>query len=102
MKRDAEAHAEDDKKKRGLVDARNMADALIVTAERAMKDAGDKITDELKTSINEKISTLRKVKDTGSIEEIRTASEALGAEIQKIGPAMGAGHEPTQPPPPNS
>ncbi|HEY4493436.1 MAG TPA: molecular chaperone DnaK [Candidatus Paceibacterota bacterium] len=89
MKRDAEVHAEEDKKKKELIDTRNMADALIVTAERAVKDAGDKITPELKTTIEEKISNLKKVKDTGSQEDIKKVSDELGVEIQKIGPAMG-------------
>ncbi|MEK7536078.1 MAG: molecular chaperone DnaK [Patescibacteria group bacterium] len=91
MKHDAEVHAEEDKKKKELIDTRNMADALIVTAERAVKDAGDKINAELKTAIDEKIANLRKVKDIGTQEEIKKASDELAVEIQKIGPEMNKG-----------
>ncbi|HEY4518158.1 MAG TPA: molecular chaperone DnaK [Candidatus Paceibacterota bacterium] len=89
MKKDAEAHAEEDKKKKEDVDARNMADALIATAERALKDAEGKIPAELKTSVEEKMANLRKVKDTSSREDLKKASEELATEMQKIGPAMG-------------
>ena len=104
MKKDAEAHADEDKKKKEEVDARNMADALIATAERALKDAEGKIPAELKTSVEEKITDLRKVKDAGSKEELKKASEELGTEMQKIGPAMGgtpgaAPEKPTEEPP---
>ncbi|HEY9582905.1 MAG TPA: molecular chaperone DnaK [Candidatus Paceibacterota bacterium] len=89
MKADAEAHADEDKKKKEAVETRNMADALIATAERALKDAGDKITPELKTAVEEKINSLRKIKDTGSQDEVKKASDELAVEMQKIGPAMG-------------
>jgi len=99
MKSDAETHAADDLKKKELIEARNMADALVTTAEKAVKDAGDKITPDLKQSIEAKIGDLRKIKDTGTIEELRKTSEELGSEIQKIGPAMGEQGQPNQQPP---
>ncbi|HEY4518078.1 MAG TPA: molecular chaperone DnaK [Candidatus Paceibacterota bacterium] len=102
MKRDAEAHADEDKKKKEEVDARNMADALIATAERAFKDAEGKIPPELKGSIEEKINNLRKIKDTGSKEEIKKFSDELVTEMQKIGGAMGSTPNPETPPQPNT
>ena len=95
MKQDAEVHAEEDKKKKEAVETRNMADALITTAERAIKDAGDKITSELKTEIESCIIDLHRIKDVGSIEEVRKASDALAVSMQKIGPSMNS----TTPPP---
>ncbi|MBI2021118.1 molecular chaperone DnaK [Candidatus Giovannonibacteria bacterium] len=88
MKRDAELHAEDDKKKKDLVEARNRADALIYTAEKSLKDAGDKIGEDIKKEVTEKIDAIKKIKDTGSIEEIHSAEQALSQTLQKIGEAM--------------
>ncbi len=104
MKRDAEAHAEEDKKKREVVETRNLADQTITIAEKSAADAGDKISAELKAAINEKIDALKKVKDSGDSEAIKAAIQALSQEIQKIGPAMGGGTPPpgaqdTQTPP---
>jgi len=98
MKKDAEVHAQDDLKKKELIDARNMADALVMTAEKALKDAGDKITPELKQAVENKMVDLRKVKDTGTIEELKKASDELGSEIQKIGPSMNNQEAQTEPP----
>ncbi len=88
MKKDAEINAEVDKKKRELVDTRNMAEALITTAERSVREAGDKITPELKSTIEEKIMNLNKTKTSDIIDEIKKASDELATEMQKIGPAM--------------
>ena len=96
MKSDAAAHEVEDKKKRQAAETRNVADALIFTAEKALKDAGDKVPADLKTNIETKIGALRGVKDAGEIDAIRKASEELSLEIQKIGGAMGT---PEQKPP---
>ena len=88
MKTDAAAHAEEDKKKRENAETRNLAEALIFTAEKSLKDARDKVSAELKTSIETKITALRAVKDRGNKEEIKKASEELSTEIQKISAEM--------------
>jgi len=88
MKRDAETHAEEDKKKKDAVDAKNLAEQLIGTTEKALKDAEGKIGDDIKKPIEEKIDALKKVKDGNDVEAIKKASEELSQEIQKIGPAM--------------
>ncbi|MBP7696132.1 MAG: molecular chaperone DnaK, partial [Candidatus Moranbacteria bacterium] len=62
MKKDAEMHSEEDKRKKELIEARNMADSLVYTTEKAMKDAGDKITAEEKQPVEEAITELNKVK----------------------------------------
>lgn len=85
MKKDAEAHAEEDKKKKETVETKNMADTLIFTTEKALKDAGDKITADEKKPIEEKIEELKKVKDGDDIEAIKKASEELSQAAQKIG-----------------
>ena len=85
MKKDAEAHAEEDKKKKEAVETKNMADTLIFTTEKALKDAGDKITADEKKLVEEKIEALKKVKDADDIEAIKKASEELSQAAQKIG-----------------
>jgi len=85
MKADAATHAEEDKKKKEMIETRNLADQLVFTAEKAMKDAGDKIGDDVKKPIQEKIDALKKVKDGDDKEAIAKASEELSKEMQKIG-----------------
>ncbi len=88
MKKDAELHAEDDKKRKDEVEARNMAEHMIHTAEKALKDAEGKISDTIKAEVNEKIEGLKKVKDGGDQTAIKTASEALSTSMSKIGEEM--------------
>lgn len=88
MKQEAETHAEEDKKKREMIDVKNSADQLIYTAEKALKDAADKVGDDIKNSITEKIKALKEVKDKDNLDEIKVASEALSTEMQKIGEVM--------------
>lgn len=87
MKKDAEAHAEEDKKKKELVEIRNAADTLVFTTEKAMKDAGEKLTEEEKKPVQEKVDALKEVlKDTNADgEKIKKATEELSTEAQKIG-----------------
>lgn len=88
MTKEAEAHAEEDKKKREEVDMRNQADTLIFTAERSLKDGGDKVLAEIRTDVEQKISELKSVKDSGSAEDIKAKSDALSEALQKIGASM--------------
>jgi len=85
MKKEAELHTEEDKKKKGLIEARNVADNLIYTWEKTVKDTGDKIDDGLKKEIEEKAEVLRKVKDSDNIEEIKNKTTELSQIIQKAG-----------------
>ncbi len=88
MKKDAEVNAEADKKKREAVDAKNAAESLIFTAEKTLKDGGDKIDSNLKSDVEEKIKTLNSVKDSDKVEEIKTQTEALSKSLQEIGAKM--------------
>ncbi|KND48973.1 MAG: chaperone protein DnaK [Parcubacteria bacterium C7867-005] len=97
MQKDAEANAGEDQKKKDLIDAKNIAEQMIYTAEKALKDNADKIPEEIKSSVNEKIATLRKEKDSGTIESIKPATETLSAEMQKIGEAMQKAQSETKP-----
>ncbi len=85
MKKEAEKFSAEDRNKRDLIDARNMADTLVYTTEKTIKDFGGKIKEGDKKEIEEKIAALKKVKDSNNIEEIKKASEELSQAIQKVG-----------------
>ena len=84
MKADAEANADSDKEKKEMIDLKNSADQMIFTADKSVKDAGDKVSDDLKKSIEEKKEALVAVKDGEDKEAIQKAIDELSAEIQKI------------------
>ncbi len=88
MKQEAAAHAAEDEKKKELIEARNQAESSLYIAEKAMKDAGEKIPADVKTGVDAKIEDLKKVKDGDDAAAIRAAMESLSAEIQKIGQAV--------------
>lgn len=88
MKKDAELHAEEDKKKKETAETRISADQLIYTAEKSLKDAEGKIAEELKNSVQGKIDGLKKVKDGTDLEAIKKASSELSSEMMKIGEEM--------------
>lgn len=85
MKRDAEAHGEEDRKKREAVEVKNTADAMVYTAEKALRDAGDKIPAEVKKEIEDNVAALKKAKEGDDLEAIKRASQELAASSQKIG-----------------
>ena len=88
MRKAAETHEEEDRKKRELVETRNMADTLLYTAEKAMREAGEKVSAEDKKGVEEKLDALRKVKDGEDREKIQRAAEELSQAIQKIGASL--------------
>ncbi len=88
MKKDAEAHAEDDKNKRESAEVKNNANALIYTAEKSLSDAGDKVSAEVKKPVQDKIDELKKVKDGNDTEIIKKATEELSKSLQTVGEAM--------------
>ncbi len=88
MKADAEAHAAEDAKKKEIIETRNVADQMIYTAEKALKDHADKITDEVKNNVNDRIAAVRTVKDGEDKAAIETATQALSDAMSKIGEAM--------------
>jgi molecular chaperone DnaK len=85
MKKDAEAHAEEDKKKKEAVEIKNTAETLVFTTEKALKEAGDKVTADEKKPVEEKIEALKKVKDGDDTDAIKKASEELSHAAQAIG-----------------
>jgi len=89
-KAEAEKYKADDEAKKEQIETRNLAESLIFTAEKALKDAGDNVSDELQKEVNSAIEDLRGVMENGSKEEIESKSQALSEVMQKIGPAMAS------------
>lgn len=85
MQKEAEEHKEEDEKKKELIEKRNLAEQMIYTAEKSLKDHEKDITEDIKKDVEEKISTLNDVKEKEDKEAIVTATEALGTSMQKIG-----------------
>jgi molecular chaperone DnaK len=94
MKKDAEINAADDQKKKEVIEAKNIAENLIYQSEKTLKDAGEKVSAELKKEVEDKIEELKKVKDGDSMEEIKRKTEELSQAIQKIGAQMYQNQEP--------
>lgn len=85
MQKDAEAHAADDAKKKDLVEAKNIAEQLIYTAEKSLKDAGEKVPAELRVTIENKITDTKKAREGEDMELIKKTTTELSTELQKIG-----------------
>jgi len=88
MKQDAKTHEAEDKKKKDVIDTKNMAESLVFTAEKSLKDAGSKVDDKTKKEVEDKIKAVKDVKDKDDAEAIKKATEELSQTIQKIGQAM--------------
>ncbi|MDH5505632.1 MAG: molecular chaperone DnaK [Anaerolineae bacterium] len=87
MQKDAEAHAEDDQKRKAIIEARNKADSAVYTSEKALKDLADKVDDELKTKVEESIANVRSVMEGEDPEVINKATDELMEVVQGLGAA---------------
>jgi molecular chaperone DnaK len=85
MKKEAELHAEEDKKKQTAIETKNLADSLIYTSEKTLREAGDKVPADIKKEVEEKIEALKKSKESDNIEEIKNKTQELSQAIQKAG-----------------
>jgi molecular chaperone DnaK len=82
--KDAESHADEDKKKKELIEARNQADTLIYTTEKSIRDLGDQLDPATKADIEEKVETLKKTLETDDVEAIKRDSETLSQASHKL------------------
>ncbi|MFN3307877.1 MAG: molecular chaperone DnaK [Anaerolineales bacterium] len=87
MRKEAEAHAEEDRRRKELIEARNTADNAIYTAEKALRDLGDKVPADVKAKVEEQVAKVRNVMNTDNTPEIKHETEALFQVIQQIGAA---------------
>jgi len=101
MRKDAEVHADEDKKKRDTVEAQNSAEQLIYTAEKSLKDYGDKAGEDVKKDVQEKIDALKAARSGTDPDAIKSAAEALSTSLSKIGEAMQKQQGTQQEPPQN-
>ncbi len=88
LKREAAEHAEEDRRNKEFVETRNRAESLIYGAEKALKDAGDKVSREIKDQVREKIDALKKVVEGNDKDEIERGITELSEVLQKIGESM--------------
>ena len=88
MIKDAELHAEEDKAKKELVDARNTADAMVSQTEKTLKEHGDKVDEETRKKIEEGIEALKQVKDTDDKDAIKQKTDALAEASHKLAEVM--------------
>lgn len=88
MMKDAEAHAEEDKRRREEAEVRNQADTLVYQTEKLLRENPDKVPAAEKESVEQAIANLKKALESNEIASIRSNTEALAAEAQKLGTAM--------------
>jgi len=93
MTREAEEHAKEDEEKKSEIETRNQADSLIYQAEKALKDAGDKVPTDVKGEVEDKIKALKEIQSTGSVDEVKSKTEELSSVLSKIGESMYKGQE---------
>ncbi len=88
MQKDAEAHADEDRKQKESIEARNHADALVYSTEKSLKEYGDKVDEETRKNIEEALEELKKALEGDDIEAIKAAETKLGEKAQKLGEVM--------------
>jgi molecular chaperone DnaK len=87
MRQEAEQHAEEDRKLRELIEAKNHADNMVYSAEKTLKDLGDKVPGELQQKVEDAASKVREVKDGEDVDIIKTATDELAEVLQELGGA---------------
>jgi molecular chaperone DnaK len=100
--RDAESHAEEDRRRRELIDLRNAGDQLVYATEKLLKEQGSAISESTRTAVEEKLEALKKVLTSDDVSLLRNAIDALNREAQKIGTEMYGKGAPAEAPPPGS
>jgi len=91
MRKDAEAHAEEDRKRKELIEDRNGADNMVYAAEKAIREFGDKAPADVRSEVEAKIAGVKSALEGEDAEKIKAAADALGQVIQKIGAAAYEG-----------
>ena len=87
MRRDAETHAEEDRKHRDLIEARNTADNAVYSSEKTLSDLGEKVPDDLKSRVEAEVANVRSVRDQDDPASINNAVETLMKVLQEVGQA---------------
>jgi molecular chaperone DnaK len=87
MRKDAEAHADEDKRRKELIEARNNADNLVYSAEKVLRDLGDKVPAETRRDVEDKVAKVREVMNGNDLDTIRRLTEELNQAVQQVGAA---------------
>ncbi len=90
MQKDAEAHADEDRKRKELVETKNQADSMIYATEKSMKDLGDKVDSETKGKVQTEIDSLKKLMESEDVEAIKKGLESLTQASHKLAEMMYA------------
>ena len=90
MTKEAEVHASEDARKKESIEVKNNADSLIFTAEKTLKDAGEKAPAEMKKEVEDKIAAAKEAVKGGDAAAIKAKTDDLSASLQKVGQAMYA------------
>jgi molecular chaperone DnaK len=90
MQKDAEAHADEDRKRKELVETKNQADSMIYATEKSMKDLGDKVDSETKNKVQVEIDSLKKLMESDDVEAIKKGLESLTQASHKLAEMMYA------------
>jgi len=88
MRKDAETHAEDDRKRRDLIEARNHADNTAYAAEKALREFGEKVPTDVRSDIEAKVAEVKAAVQSEDVARIQSVTETLGQAIQKIGASV--------------
>jgi len=88
MRREAEAHADEDKRRKELIEARNTADNAIYTAEKALRDLGDKVPADIKSKVETEVGNVKKALESDDAANIKSATEQLFQVVQQIGASV--------------
>jgi molecular chaperone DnaK len=88
MKREAELHADEDNKRKSVIEARNAADNTAYTAEKLLRDSGDKIEEAMKTEVNNLVASVREAMAGEDADAIRKKNDELSQLIQKVGASL--------------
>jgi molecular chaperone DnaK len=91
MRKDAEAHADEDRKRRDLIEARNHADNTVYAAEKALREFGEKVPAEVRSEVEAKVADVKKAAEGEDVSTIKSATDALGQVIQNIGASVYQG-----------
>jgi len=98
LQREAEAHAEEDRRRREEIETRNMADSMAYNADKILRDQAERIPPEIKSEVEGKVAALRSALTSAGIDQIRSAMNELSESMQKIG-AAAYGQAGAEPPP---
>src|SRR3990167_4997053 len=96
MTREAEEHAKEDETKKDEIETRNQADSIVYQAEKSLKDAGDKVGEDTRKEVEEKIKAVKDIQAAGPVDEVKQKTEELSSSLSKIGEAMSKAQGQTQ------